>query len=1167
MNRSGMKRGLAVTAISALALTGLAMTPAQAATINQKEAALQLYTQEGAPGSGASIRNDGANTTVTVLAGTPTLIGGVTVNAIRFSYLKGGVATPINTINGTAVLNGLATVQWTPPANPELSQITGMRAEALDAGGNVLATDDNAITGATIPTANAVSLAGATRSDLGYGPDGEVVVTGGTTEIASTTVQNVGPDAAGAAVGATATGAPDGNNVTPYAAIVPIDPTNQPVVDVPTDLNDEVILRAAVGAGAGASDDAQAYTIYRQTVGPVTTPLAPGSSVNVQAGGVADDTKYNITVLDQRGLPIQGLNVFETDTTADGETPNAAGNGTPDTGETNTAGVFQATLNEATIDNANDRDPAANSQSTFYVVDVNQNGVYNSGVDFRFELKQTRFTAVPTTITITPQANRGTAIDDDETNTLTVNVKDQNGNPILGVSPVLTETATRTDLNPDGAPVVTQTTLAATDASGNTTYTGVNPQADFGDDNAGTYKIDAYVNNNGTPAPDAGDAIAAPLTIESDRAYTKWNSGTTAQAANGTTTVQTGSLVLPSGAKLAGRTITLDLTRTTDVDPSTPGNQPGNAILAPQAQQPAGTTRGSDLQASAVTNAAGEFAVAVTDPAAPNGQELNDTLSASNSALEITPANDATDDLDGTNADGRSYDLFFGLGLLDLDFLRSLTPARVEIHRGFAFSTNDGLPAQIGTAAQLQPGSLGAGNVSAYNADNVLLDDVSVQLTIEQGEFVNPSALYEGTPTPGAPVDFKGVGKTITVSTGDSGQGIFLANIERNAGFDDDGLVQDNITATVGTNTDEHDLTWSTQFTPLNPRATSPLVVELSEDQESTILPKARAGNTGVAGNPYGGTGQTVDYDVETYDQFGNPTSQPLNVTDNSPLATATGVASAYVLNQPAVQATATTTTSQVIEVELQGARTYRYIDNPSNSAFNPAAPQANLVSQPVEIQDTTDAIAWYALDYAASRATMTLGQQGPDTVPAGSAVTEVLTALDQEGQAITGMPVGFLRVGPSDDGDSDGNANDFTNESGQAFYDFAGNVAGTATVNAVIYNDQGIRQYTVGPDNVTFTGTQPGGPAKISPKATGKDKGRRDQITVKATKAFGATVQLFKFVNGKRSLVKTSSLNAQGVKVFTVADKNGSKVTRYFAVIKATARTKSGTTSIVRVK
>lgn len=73
----------------------------------------------------------------------------------------------------------------------------------------------------------------------------------------------------------------------------------------------------------------------------------------------------------------------------------------------------------------------------------------------------------------------------------------------------------------------------------------------------------------------------------------------------------------------------------------------------------------------------------------------------------------------------------------------------------------------------------------------------------------------------------------------------------------------------------------------------------------------------------------------------------------------------------------------------------------------------------------------------------------------------------------------------------------------------------------------------------------------------------RADKLKVNApAKAHGAVVKLFKFKNGVRKLVKTSSLNASGDRSFRVADRNGRKFTKYVAVVKRTARTKGDTTN-----
>ena len=82
MNSSGIKRGLATTAVAALACVGLpAMASAQ--TVAEGQVAFELYSQYS---SGASTRNDGDNTTVTLFAAVPEAS---TINSVEFSYDQG----------------------------------------------------------------------------------------------------------------------------------------------------------------------------------------------------------------------------------------------------------------------------------------------------------------------------------------------------------------------------------------------------------------------------------------------------------------------------------------------------------------------------------------------------------------------------------------------------------------------------------------------------------------------------------------------------------------------------------------------------------------------------------------------------------------------------------------------------------------------------------------------------------------------------------------------------------------------------------------------------------------------------------------------------------------------------------------------------------------------
>lgn len=1124
MNRSGIKRGLAYTAVSALALSGLALTaPAQAQTVGDGQVAFELYSQA----FNASTAFDGANNTVTLFAGVP---DGAGISEVRFSYLKGATQVEISEI---APNNGIATIEWTPPAGAEGAAITGVRAEALDAAEAVLATQDAAVepnNAAGMQNNGALQLAGALRSRVGLGPDGEVIVSGtsNSSNPGTNQLQNVGPAGDGAAVNPVEVGAPDGQNVSQIKAVVPIDPSNDT-----GDAEDEIIIRGLAVSVGGPSDDVNAYTMYNQVVTNASIASAPGFPANVQLGGADDESRFLITVVDQEGQPVQGLDVFEVENAAAGAPADGSGNAQPDTGETDVNGQATVSLFESTIDNGQDNDGVPNQQRAFYVVDVNQDGNYDDGVDYRFALVQTGITPVATTVTIT--SSKGLVLDDDETTNLVATVLDQNGQPIANKSTVISATLTCTGPNPDF--VVDQPPAAGlTDANGQLVFANV---GDFGgiypqcEDGQYTVTVDAFANNNGTPQPDAGDAIAPQLVLDYDVTTIEWDSGSVAQAENGTTTTQTGRLVQVDGDALgADRVIAIDY------------NPTDNSEIADA--QTAPTQKVNDLTATSETNAQGAFTVAVTDPAAPDGQELDSELTAEAPGLE-----EPGDQTDAT---------------LEIDFLRSIAPAVVRIINPLTGTQADGLqPGLANPDGALIPGGLGIGELEVENADGVALTDVDIDLTVDEGFFVdvsNGNLAFEPTPAPGAPVDFASAGQSITVSTGDGVSTLFAVNIERNEGFDDDGLVDDGLRATAGAATDVHDFTWTTNATPLNPRATNPLVVELSDDQESSILPQARAGDPA-------GSGQVVDYDVDTYDQFGNRTSQDITVSDNTPVADfSTGGVSEFDLTQPAVSAFAAQATTQVLEVELDGSVTNTYADDVNDSSFDPANPGGSLNQAAIQVEEETDAINWYDLDVENS--TFALSQQGAQNVPVGTTVTMVFTARDQEGQPIQGMFVDFLRAGPGNEDDDSCNEDVLnscqqTDANGQAFLDFAGGSAGTANVSVIGYEDDGTRIGTLATDTVTFGGTppnpNPGGREEINPAIKAKSQGAKDILTVRAKKADGAKVTLFRIVNDRRVRIATGTLNSNGVKRFAVRDTNRRRLTTYQAVVAPTSDTKRGVT------
>ena len=186
MKSSGMKRGLAVSAVTALALTGVALAPAQAQTIIQGENdTLELYSQVSGD---IGVRNDGTNATVTLSAASNM----AAVNS--FVFTATGTGAPIE-IADVAAINGYGTVQWTPPAGVTLEDIDNIRVEAENNADVNLGTVNQAIATTTVANNEVVGLDGVDGAPLGV-YDGSATVTGLTTDAPNTSFQIAGPDVA-----------------------------------------------------------------------------------------------------------------------------------------------------------------------------------------------------------------------------------------------------------------------------------------------------------------------------------------------------------------------------------------------------------------------------------------------------------------------------------------------------------------------------------------------------------------------------------------------------------------------------------------------------------------------------------------------------------------------------------------------------------------------------------------------------------------------------------------------------------------------------------------------------------------------------------------------------------------------------------------------------------
>jgi hypothetical protein len=212
-----------------------------------------------------------------------------------------------------------------------------------------------------------------------------------------------------------------------------------------------------------------------------------------------------------------------------------------------------------------------------------------------------------------------------------------------------------------------------------------------------------------------------------------------------------------------------------------------------------------------------------------------------------------------------------------------------------------------------------------------------------------------------------------------------------------------------------------------------------------------------------------------------------------------------------------------------------------------------------------------------ADEATYTLRQQGPDTVPTLSLVTETLTATSAEGDPVPGLTVRFERSGPGDEAGDSCPADDLTacaetDASGKAHYDFLGGSFGTATVSALVYDAAGELLTTV-TDTVTFApmcrATARTSCPPLGARLSGRSQGARDVLKVDApARSDGARVRLQrKGAKGWNQVGRAATVNRLGDHTFRVLDRNGDGKTRYRALVSGTVDTRPDVTNQVRVR
>lgn len=537
MNSSGMRRGLAVFAVSAMAAVGLPLA-AGANTIESEMDAVHtdrtvtLFTPDGAI---ASTKNDGTNATISLTAGATS-----DIDSLRFQFSTDGGTTWTNIGAPLASPNddGAYSVEWTPgfalPAAGVLVQAVGHSSidnNFYDDGSAALAVNNTDETSALTPG----SQLGVYKSQI-VAEDN--IIVSGTASAGNTTVSLV--DANGNDIASTGALAPSAGK---FLGVLNIDGSGY-TYNAP----DEVELRAVNASG---TDDGEAYTLYTQVPTTITAVASPANPADPNQ--LVDVT---VTVLDQNGKPIAGAEVASDSFGFD--------NIFVHRGFTDAEGkvVLPATQSR-------------NMGEIAYIVNETAAiNTYDPGIgDKRFDLTVGQgFSA-----DLVGSSNDGPAFDFDEYDLATdiqVQVKDQTGANF--------DDPAGQDLNffwkmiPfDGEPETGDSHTVAADTNGKYDVPFA-VGSDFPDGvlESGTYELWASLSDGGTGHPVASKKV---LTVKAGEAEPIWDDpdgDNKVIAPAGTIATGTGRLVLEDGTGLPGRRVTFHFNTGTEYD------EDGNTTMA-----------------------------------------------------------------------------------------------------------------------------------------------------------------------------------------------------------------------------------------------------------------------------------------------------------------------------------------------------------------------------------------------------------------------------------------------------------------------------------------------------------------------------------------------------------------------------------------------------------
>lgn len=507
MFSTGTKRGLAATAVSALALAGLPLLagPTSAVTHDSTLAAGDVDLLQ--PATDVSAKPDGQNATVRLTA-----IGGTAVTSVLFEYKIGdGPWTAI----GTTARNddGAFALEWNPTA------IAGSGNVTIRATGTAPATPD---TDSSAPLAvnnnlDTVNITDGPRLDVFQAPytnnakAGQFAVVSGTgsSPTATPTLDFYDPSADAFAN--------RGGTTTSTTAQGGLTGTWRGVLDITGydygGTRDEILVKAT-----GATDDAESFVLNRQALGTVTATADRGT---VAGTGT---TPVTVTVTDADGRPVAGAEVrreggaYVGQTDADGKVTTAADNG-------QAAGATQ-----------------------YYYANATDSDPYEEGLGDKRSDPVAVGQYTPAATSLEADSANGPQFDYDEydQDDITIQVKDQEGQDFATTQQV---TYSWTFTAFDGAPS-NVTTTGSTAAVNGQAVVPLPEQTE-----GGTYRLSAGLAANPVLG---GGAIASKqlLTVKAGQAALVLSPDTLTADAGGETPVA-GTLRLEDGTGLPGRPVTL----------------------------------------------------------------------------------------------------------------------------------------------------------------------------------------------------------------------------------------------------------------------------------------------------------------------------------------------------------------------------------------------------------------------------------------------------------------------------------------------------------------------------------------------------------------------------------------------------------------------------------